>query len=1183
MSESQLTQRLHRLRGIIRRRLLGYGVCAVLAGGVVAFLAIVSLDWFLHLPPIPRIIAAVIFLIGFLGACLHWIIRPLRLRLGNDELAARLEMHFGSLHDRLSSSVNFLESETGDHKHRGSQRMVQQVISNTERLISNLSFSSALSLRPLALRALVLAASLATLGIIALVSPGWVQTGLYRYVHPLREIEWPRRVAILPLTSDQIVAVGESVTVRMRVQRGLTPSLRSVVHLRELGGQTISLAMQREQIESEGVPSDTFYAVVDAVASDLTYWFSAGDADTIRTPYSLRVIRRPQIMEVLATVEPPTYAPSAPSRVHDPNDGPIRVPSGGFVRLSVRSSKVTATHDGTGLRTTAGKLIPFIADSEDVRKLSCRFQVDSDLHFRVELHDTDGFENRGAPQYSILATPDLPPTVTILEPRAVEELTAGGSIESVVHAEDDFGIEDLHLDITRPGNESSTLLPLSDTLTPEAARQDYTDRHHISVLARLTWRLEDTNVGTLAPGDMITYTAVAHDNRLSEAGQGQIGRSQVMRIRIISQTEFDTRLRSDLAALETKVRQSLLDQTAILDATTSLHAPESGDTPLTAQQRSTASTLAGAQTRIVRRLRDLAARFDRLAQRVGRNLSGESIRQARIATLGKTLQEVASLPMTEASTALHDTAKSTDPATQQFALRDAATLQTQAVRHLQSVLQAMSQWGSFQELFSKTRDLLDRQEEVRRETLDAGDAMLGKRIDTLTESQSAALKRTQRKQEQLLKEVEQLLATMAKQADTTRDKDATTSDALDATIRAARAHETTRHMKDAAAGLAENRTAAAGIAQHAATKALHKMIVALRERETHRLEELRKQLTRIEDLVAGLIEEQQGLRDATHEAGLMDIEENAYRDLAGSQRLLKRNAQLLGDQLIEDERATPNSSGIGPAARLVQRTGVPMGQAESELNEFRATQATISQDEALSLLHEALEALEQLALQAEEQMLRRSLGQIREHLEATLTAQRFVNEGISDLRKAITANGRITRKEARTASKLARAQAETRTMIDAHRDDFEKVVVYHWALQRVTQWMETSRRGLSDRQINDDLVSTTDRIVAELRQLLQALADTESLPVDSSFVESESGGGRGAGPSAAMQAIPKVAELLLLKSMQARINKRTKELSAGLGTTELTEEQLRMLKTVGEDQGQVQRLTEMITERSQHP
>jgi hypothetical protein len=68
-----------------------------------------------------------------------------------------------------------------------------------------------------------------------------------------------------------------------------------------------------------------------------------------------------------------------------------------------------------------------------------------------------------------------------------------------------------------------------------------------------------------------------------------------------------------------------------------------------------------------------------------------------------------------------------------------------------------------------------------------------------------------------------------------------------------------------------------------------------------------------------------------------------------------------------------------------------------------------------------------------------------------------------------------------------------------------------------------------------------------------------------------------------MQAIPKVAELLLLKSMQARINKRTKELSAGLGTTELTEEQLRMLKTVGEDQGQVQRLTEMITERSQHP
>ena len=180
------------------------------------------------------------------------------------------------------------------------------------------------------------------------------------------------------------------------------------------------------------------------------------------------------------------------------------------------------------------------------------------------------------------------------------------------------------------------------------------------MLARHTWRLEDAKLGALAPGDIITYTAVAYDNRITDNGKGQTGRSQVMRVRIISQTEFDTRLRTDLAVLETKVRQSLLEQTAILDATTTLHAPESSDTPLTAQQRSTAFALAGAQTRIVRKMRDLATRFDRLSKRVGSNQTGETTRQSRIAALGKKLQEVASLPMTEASTALHDTAKAND-------------------------------------------------------------------------------------------------------------------------------------------------------------------------------------------------------------------------------------------------------------------------------------------------------------------------------------------------------------------------------------------------------------------------------------------------------------------------------------------------------------------------------------------
>ena len=169
------------------------------------------------------------------------------------------------------------------------------------------------------------------------------------------------------------------------------------------------------------------------------------------------------------------------------------------------------------------------------------------------------------------------------------------------------------------------------------------------------------------------------------------------------------------------------------------------------------------------------------------------------------------------------------------------------------------------------------------------------------------------------------------------------------------------------------------------------------------------------------------------------------------------------------------------------------------------------------------------------------------------------------------------------ASKLARQQAEVRAMVDAQLPDFEKVAVYEWALERVAAWMETSRTRLSRRQIDDDLVALAGRIVRELKKLIDAIVETESLPVDTDFVESEAGGGGGQGDGMSGKPIPTVAELLVLKAMQADINQRTRELPQTIGAENVTEGQLRELKTIGEDQSEVRRLTERVTQSAQHP
>ncbi|MGB2985935.1 MAG: DUF4175 family protein [Phycisphaerae bacterium] len=1156
--ESKVLRRLSALRATVRRRLVGYGICAVLVSGVASFLTIVTLDWLLWLPPLLRIIVGGLFIAGFVGATLHWIVKPLQARLGIDEVAARLEAHFSTLQDRLSSTVNFIEQRSA-----GSPSLMRQVIANTERIIKNIPLESALTLQPLMLRGVLLAVSVGVLTCILSVSPGWARTGLYRYVYPLGRIEWPRTVSILPLTGDLIAAVGDSVTVRMRIQRGLTRALRGVVHLREPGGATMTLVMQRGQ-------DDTLYATIDAVTKDLQYWFEAGDDSTERAPYTLQVVRRPQVVEALAAVEPPPYASNRAVRVQDLGDGPVHAPIGGHVKMTLHASKpISPDPTGTelGLRTEAGGWIPLIVAPEDHHKLSARFEINRDLHFRIELRDEYGFENRGAGKHSILATPDIPPVVTVLEPKAVTELTPKGSIPLLIQVEDDFGITRLDLNVERAGGDAAQVVPLTDRL--EIVRDDQA----VEAMAEHLWSVESLS---LAPGDVLIWTAVATDNHTARDETGQQGRSAPMHIKIISEVEFEARLRQHIALLEARVRQAALDEGEILDRTTALF--RHGDEPmaLTGADREMAATLATRQARLVRRLRDVADRADKLSQQMKRNHTGDKEARNRIASLSDGLLRIAGGPMTVASGALGEVREQVQPETQQHNLREAARSEERAIDDLHAVIRLMSQWGSFQELVTKTRDLLDRQNTLRSHTAQLGKTMLGKAVGSLTEEEAAKLKRTERRQEQVATDIEQLLARMSQLAGAGKEKDPSSAEAIDAALRAARAHEAAKHAHAAAKAIEANRTAAATINQKAAAEALRKMAAALREREDRELELLRKRFDRAEEHLARLIKQQQILRTATHEADLIGTDEATLSSLVHEQRTLKRNTRLLGEELLGVERAAP-------AARLVRQAATPMGEAEVQLRARQTAAATPAQDEAIALLQDALARFEALAREAAREALMRSLAQIREDLAEILAVQLDVNGGISKLKTAITVRGRISRREARAASKLARKQANVRAMVEAQLPDFQKVVVYEWALQRVVKWMDVSQGRLDARRIDDELAATTDRIARELEKLIGAIVDTESLPVDTDFVETAAGGGSGSAQPSESKPVPTVAELLVLKAMQVDIHERTKGLHESFDIDRATEQQLRDIEMVGEDQAEVRRLTEMVTQRVQHP
>jgi len=1176
MSEAPLLERLTALRQTVRRRLALFGVCVVVAGGILVFLAAGILDWLLWLPPLMRLVLAAGGVLGWLAAVRHWVLRPLREPLSLTQLAVKLEQYAwpmedgvpGRFEDRLSSTVEFLLGDPA-----GSAEMRRRVIENTHRMVRGVRFRAVLAARPLAIALGVLAGTVVLLSLLLQFSPGFVPTAAQRYVHPFGGIEWPRRVEILPLSTDMMVASGESATLRMRLLRGAEPGLRGTVHLRSAEGETSVLTMRRER-------DGTYTCEVSAITEDLTCRFRAGDDHTADRPFIIRVVQRPTVLEALGAVDPPAYAPQASRVVFDLAAGGITAVRGSTLSVTVRSSspvgRGAAGRADAELVLTDGPTVPlrFVDPRQPGRDhLTTEFVLAADCVFRVRLRDEQGFENRGGRVYRVRVEPDRPPAVTLVEPRALTEVTPSGSVSLLVRADDDFGITSLRI----VGRELSTEVPLEFSLTGQMSVTPAGER--VLALAEHRW---DVTPLALQPGAVLVYQAEATDNCTYQGADPQIGRSTQARLRIISRAEFDSRLRDELALLQDGMRALRLEQDAVRDETEALGRSLDRQEDAAGGAAESMLDLSAREARLGRRLGDLARRFERLGRRVELNASADPAEQAtleeRIARLAEGLAQVASGPVSLATRELGRAGEETGDR-RRATLAQAVARQQEATDALGRLIRSMDQWGDFQEVVSKTRDLLDRQQGLRAETVELGGRTLGRRPEDLPEQDQAALRQAQRKQAQLADEAEGLLNRMRHLAQRNRVKDAPGATALDEGVRAAVAGEVTARMRTAAEAVSQNRTAAAVVEQRTAETALARMLASLEERQRRELAELAKRMERFEEVLADLLGRQRDLRAATEEVGQVGAADEVLVELAPRQHTLRRNALRVADDMADLAGAGRLAGGAGPA-RLVRKSGGPMDQAETALAERDGRTAARNQAQAADLLAQAVEQLRELARKAAEEAFRRSMAALQARLEEVREQQQEINTQSRQLVDQRSRRGRLTRRENRLATRLAHRQDEVRGAVSEVRGELGEAAVYTWVIDRVLELVTRSAEGLGARRLDEGLAATQQRIVEELDLLVDALAEVRSLPPADEYASGGGGSGGGAAGQGQAGGVPDLAELLVLKAMQLQVNARTVRLAGELDADAPTEDQLRELRRLGERQMKIRELTEAVTRKA---
>lgn len=477
-----------------RLKLAVRGAARVAVTAFVLFLvAAYGLEW-ARFTPASIISARVVMLVVVLAAAWVFLVRPLRRRVTDEQVALYLEEHDPSLQAMVVSAVEASRSASGDHSQALVRRLVEQAIEKC------VAADSARRVEQLPLRRW--ATALATVGVVAvlavLLGPAFLRNAVSALLLVSRDVEAaaPYRIDVKPGTTTVPKGADESITAKLL---GFNSEDASVWTRRSPNEKFEAVPLAKNDGgQYEGILFD--------VKAPLDYYVEA--AGVRSATYTLKVVDLPYVQRMDLEYHFPAYTGLDPQKVEDGGD--IAVLRGTEVQVKVIPTMKTT---GGRIALNENETIPLALQADG--SLTASFKADKDGFYHVELNAPTGEKVTASPKYTIDTLADEAPTVTFHKPGRD---TSASPIEEVfveANADDDYGVKNLELVYSVNGGPEKTV-----KLFDGARRMP-------EVTAGHTFYLEEMGV---QPGDSVSYYARATDNDL--VGGAQQASSDLYFIRI---------------------------------------------------------------------------------------------------------------------------------------------------------------------------------------------------------------------------------------------------------------------------------------------------------------------------------------------------------------------------------------------------------------------------------------------------------------------------------------------------------------------------------------------------------------------------------------------------------------------------------------------------------------------------
>jgi len=1047
---NELHRKLRSLRGRLRRLVALAGASRFVLVVVAALAAALVLDWTAKLETPGRFVLLFASVAAWGYALVRFLIVPLRVRLGDDELALLVERQHPDLRDRLISTVQFARQR---HVAPLSQAMVDRLARDARAQTAPLDFRDVASARHPACWALTAFLAVAVACAYTLVFPANAAIFAYRFFDPLSAVEWPRRTQLNLLAYDKndkplpfegnlvYVPKGEDLNLLVRAARCSgtlwRPPRRVNVHYRYATGSGSS--------RSVPMGDEAAYRTCFATVNEPFTFYVAGDDATIGT-FRVDVRTRPRIEDLRLTIRAPAYT-GEPERVQADGRGAITGLAGSVVALEVTTSKPIAEAPGSAAIAIEGQPpIPMAfatdpAGAPSRTRLTGSFTLRaSQKEYAIALVDTDGLNNSPPATYRLDVRPDREPSVKLPQPGASKKITPRAVVPIRLAVEDDYGVTRSRFLYARGEKAKPTAHTFPDEKQP-ARKVEHAYEWDLTSLAlnerdslRVYGEAED------AYGETVDGKALGPN----------VGRSPTYILTVVSEAEMAALLQRQQQEIKERIKKLIGRQEAEKATVEQLRSAEKLD-------RRNATLAEREQMKIAAAAEAIAAELERVGNDMKQNKVGTPVDRRRAEELREAVRKAAQADMPDAAKQVGKAAQSDERPQQLQHLSAAADRQQQIADDLRAALAKFDQWSDVDELVRDASELLLTQKKLNEGTTDMARKLLGKTEDQLTPAEKGAARSLARSQQGARDAMQALETKMAEVAQKIRDKDPAAAKIVEQALSQASSDQIRKRMDDAAARIEQSRPASALPPQTEATQALEKLVETLsRARSPNLAKDLRRLQEQLRDKMEAigkllkdeqrqltetqvanlrrqlqrLREQQQATQGATDKAASgADLQKQA-----AAQGEHAKQAEEVGRQLERlAERSPEHQDPLTKAQEATKNALEQMNQASGALEKQSKADATKSQEEAVRQLQKAeeqLAGLQEKLAEGKRQLER--LGERAAEQQKTANATTEASQGIQKMAEEAAKTLPTTAKSVEQAGQ--RADDAAKAMENAKQD-----------------------------------------------------------------------------------------------------------------------------------------------------